>query len=277
MSTKGDTLFQRPWGETLGRGHLVPGYHRAGGRSTGEPPAAGTSSKPRTEMFTTGIKVLGPADPVRSGAARSGCSAGPGSAKTVPDPGDDPPRGPELRRPSRVFDRGWEPSGANPPRATTLFSSRRDDRGPASSTTRRLVFGARWTSRRALGCGSGPVPRSPLAEYFVTCKKAGTCCCSSDKHLPVLPRPASEVVHAARPDCPRRSATSRTLADEMGPAAGADHPRPRGHSITFHCRAIYVPADDITDPRRRTPCSPTSTATTVLSREITEKGISTRR
>ena len=45
----------------------------------------------------------------------------------------------------------------------------------------------------------------------------------------------------------------------------------RGHSITS-MQAIYVPADDITDPAPHTTFAHLD-ATTVLSREITEKGI----
>ena len=47
--------------------------------------------------------------------------------------------------------------------------------------------------------------------------------------------------------------------------------RDRGHSITS-MQAIYVPADDITDPAPHTTFAHLD-ATTVLSREITEKGI----
>jgi F-type H+-transporting ATPase subunit beta len=54
-----------------------------------------------------------------------------------------------------------------------------------------------------------------------------------------------------------------TLADEMGQLQERITST-RGHSITS-MQAIYVPADDITDPAPHT--------TTVLSREITQKGI----
>jgi F-type H+-transporting ATPase subunit beta len=61
-----------------------------------------------------------------------------------------------------------------------------------------------------------------------------------------------------------------TLADEMGQLQERITST-RGHSITS-MQAIYVPADDITDPAPHTTFAHLD-ATTVLSREITEKGI----
>jgi F-type H+-transporting ATPase subunit beta len=61
-----------------------------------------------------------------------------------------------------------------------------------------------------------------------------------------------------------------TLADEMGQLQERITST-RGHSITS-MQAIYVPADDITDPAPHTVFAHLD-ATTVLSREITEKGI----
>jgi F-type H+-transporting ATPase subunit beta len=61
-----------------------------------------------------------------------------------------------------------------------------------------------------------------------------------------------------------------TLADEMG-ALQERITSTRGHSITS-MQAIYVPADDITDPAPHTTFAHLD-ATTVLSRAITEKGI----
>jgi F-type H+/Na+-transporting ATPase subunit beta len=61
-----------------------------------------------------------------------------------------------------------------------------------------------------------------------------------------------------------------TLADEMGQLQERITST-RGHSITS-MQAIYVPADDITDPAPHTTFTHLD-ATTVLSREITEKGI----
>src|ERR1035437_9520727 len=60
------------------------------------------------------------------------------------------------------------------------------------------------------------------------------------------------------------------LADEMG-VLQERITSTRGHSITS-MQAIYVPADDITDPAPHTVFAHLD-ATTVLSREITEKGI----
>jgi F-type H+/Na+-transporting ATPase subunit beta len=62
-----------------------------------------------------------------------------------------------------------------------------------------------------------------------------------------------------------------TLADEMGQLQERITST-RGHSITS-MQAIYVPADDITDPAPHTVFAHLD-ATTVLSRAITEKGIS---
>jgi F-type H+/Na+-transporting ATPase subunit beta len=61
-----------------------------------------------------------------------------------------------------------------------------------------------------------------------------------------------------------------TLADEMGELQERITST-RGHSITS-MQAIYVPADDITDPAPHTTFAHLD-ATTVLSRAITEKGI----
>jgi F-type H+-transporting ATPase subunit beta len=61
-----------------------------------------------------------------------------------------------------------------------------------------------------------------------------------------------------------------TLADEMGQLQERITST-RGHSITS-MQAIYVPADDITDPAPHTTFAHLD-ATTVLSRGITEKGI----
>ncbi|MCL2585916.1 MAG: F0F1 ATP synthase subunit beta, partial [Streptosporangiales bacterium] len=61
-----------------------------------------------------------------------------------------------------------------------------------------------------------------------------------------------------------------TLADEMGQLQERITST-RGHSITS-MQAIYVPADDITDPAPHTVFSHLD-ATTVLNRSITEKGI----
>jgi F-type H+-transporting ATPase subunit beta len=61
-----------------------------------------------------------------------------------------------------------------------------------------------------------------------------------------------------------------TLADEMGQLQERITST-RGHSITS-MQAIYVPADDITDPAPHATFAQLD-ATTVLSREITEKGI----
>jgi F-type H+-transporting ATPase subunit beta len=61
-----------------------------------------------------------------------------------------------------------------------------------------------------------------------------------------------------------------TLADEMGELQERITST-RGHSITS-LQAIYVPADDITDPAPHTTFTHLD-ATTVLSRSISEKGI----
>ncbi|HEY1618716.1 MAG TPA: F0F1 ATP synthase subunit beta [Streptosporangiaceae bacterium] len=61
-----------------------------------------------------------------------------------------------------------------------------------------------------------------------------------------------------------------TLADEMGQLQERITST-RGHSITS-MQAIYVPADDLTDPAPATTFAHLD-ATTVLSREITQKGI----
>src|SRR5260370_33201399 len=62
----------------------------------------------------------------------------------------------------------------------------------------------------------------------------------------------------------------RTVADEMGQLQERITST-RGHSITS-MQAIFVPADDITDPAPATVFAHLD-ATTTLSRAITEKGI----
>src|SRR6202167_1950344 len=69
---------------------------------------------------------------------------------------------------------------------------------------------------------------------------------------------------------PSAVADQPTLADEMGQLQERITST-RGHSITS-MQAIYVPADDITDPAPATTFAHLD-ATTVLSREITQKGI----
>ena len=61
-----------------------------------------------------------------------------------------------------------------------------------------------------------------------------------------------------------------TLATEMGNHAGTNHLHTRG-SITS-VQAVYVPADDLTDPAPATTFAHLD-ATTVLDRKITEMGI----
>jgi F-type H+-transporting ATPase subunit beta len=105
-----------------------------------------------------------------------------------------------------------------------------------------------------------------MAEKFRD--EAGTSCCSSTIFTATrwrVPR-----YQRCSAECPQRWVTSRPLAEEMGVLQERITSTKTG-SITS-IQAVYVPADDLTDP------SPATTfahldSTVVLSRDIAAKGI----
>jgi len=110
-----------------------------------------------------------------------------------------------------------------------------------------------------------------MAEYFRDRAGSRTCCCSIDKHLRFTQ--AGSEVSTLLGRMPSAVATSPTLADEMGQAAGAHHLDARSLDH-LRCRAILRP--------RRRPHRPGAghdvfraprTRPTVLSRPISELGI----
>ena len=107
-----------------------------------------------------------------------------------------------------------------------------------------------------------------MAEYFRDVQKPGRAAVHR-QHLPVHPG-RFRGLDAARPDAVSAVGYQPTLADEMGELQERITST-RGHSITS-MQAIYVPADDITDPAPHTTFAHLD-ATTVLSRPISELGI----
>ena len=106
-----------------------------------------------------------------------------------------------------------------------------------------------------------------VAEYFRD-QRARTCCSSSTTSS-ASPRRARKCRRCSAAS-PRRWATSRRWPPRWATCRSAS-PRPRKGSITS-VQAIYVPADDLTDPAPATSFAHLD-ATTVLSRAIAELGI----
>ena len=107
-----------------------------------------------------------------------------------------------------------------------------------------------------------------MAEYFRDVRAARTCCSSSTTSSASC-RPARRSPRCSAA-CPRRSATSRRWRPRWASCRSASPP-PRNGSVTS-VQAIYVPADDLTDPAPASVFAHLN-ATTVLSRSISEKGI----
>ena len=95
-----------------------------------------------------------------------------------------------------------------------------------------------------------------------TCSSSSTTSSASRRPAPRSPRCSGA--------CPRRSATSRPSARRWATCRSGS-PRRKNGSITS-VQAIYVPADDLTDPAPATAFAHLD-ATTVLSRSIAELGI----
>ncbi|MHC8563536.1 F0F1 ATP synthase subunit beta [Streptomyces albidoflavus] len=210
----------------------------------------------KTEMFETGIKVIDLLTPYVKGG-KIGLFGGAGVGKTVLIQE-------MIYRVANNHD-GVSVSRASasvPVRATT--SSRRW-RSPASSTRPRWSS-ARWTSPRA------PGPRVALAcltmaEYFRDVQKQDVLFFIDNIFR--FTQAGSEV-STLLGRMPSAVGYQPNLADEMG-LLQERITSTRGHSITS-MQAIYVPADDLTDPAPATTFAHLD-ATTVLSRPISEKGI----
>jgi len=106
-----------------------------------------------------------------------------------------------------------------------------------------------------------------MAEYFRDVQGQDGCCSSTTSSG--SPRRGRRCPRCSA-GCPRPVGYQPTLADEMGQLQERITST-RGHSITS-MQAIYVPADDYTDPAPATTFAHLD-ATTALSRAITEKGI----
>ena len=107
-----------------------------------------------------------------------------------------------------------------------------------------------------------------MAEYFRDVERNGRAAVRG-QHLPVHPGGLGGL-DAARPDAERRWATSPTSRARWARCRSGSR-RPAGRSITS-LQAIYVPADDITDPAPHAAFAHLD-ATTVLSRDIASLGI----
>ena len=207
-------------------------------------------------MFETGIKVIDLLAPYVQGG-KIGMFGGAGVGKTVVIQE-------MIVRVAQEFGGGSVFAGvvSAPARATTSIlemERRTSSRTPRSSSVR-------WTSRRAPAFASRSSALT-MAEYFRDVQnqdvllfidnifrftQAGSRCPT------LLGRMPSAVGYQP------------TLADEMGELQERITST-RGHSITS-LQAIYVPADDITDPAPHTTFAHLD-ATTVLSRSIAELGI----
>ena len=108
-----------------------------------------------------------------------------------------------------------------------------------------------------------------VAEYFRDEMKQDIAPAVHRQHLPGSPRPAPEV-SALLGRIPSAVGYQPTLSTEMG-GLQERITSTKDSSITS-VQAIYVPADDLTDPAPATAFAHLD-ATTVLSRAITEKGI----
>jgi F-type H+-transporting ATPase subunit beta len=109
-----------------------------------------------------------------------------------------------------------------------------------------------------------------MAEYFRDESHQG-CASVSSTIFSVLCRPGRRS-SALLGRMPSAVGYQPTLANEMGAAPGAYRIDPKMGSITS-IQAVYVPADDLTDPAPATTFAHLDATTTVLSRKIVEQGI----
>ena len=211
---------------------------------------------PTTEMFETGIKVIDLLAPYAKGG-KVGLFGGAGVGKTViiqeliHNLAAGARRSVGVLRRRRALARGQRPVA----RDEGIGRARQDDaRVRADERAAR-----RPHARRAVRPDDGRVLPRPGGPGRAAVHR---------QHLPLRPG-RLRGFGAARPD----ALAGRLPADARvrdGPAAGADHLDRRG-SVTS-IQAIYVPADDLTDPAPASAFAHLN-ATTTLSRSIAEKGI----
>jgi F-type H+/Na+-transporting ATPase subunit beta len=220
-----------------------------------EPPAF-DQLEPKTEMFTTGIKVLDLLTPYVNGG-KIGLFGGAGVGKTVLIQE-------MIRRVAKNFGGVSVFAGVGErTREGNDLLLEMTDTGVINDTA--MVFGQMDEppgTRLRVGLAA-----LTMAEYF-----------RDQQGLDVLLfidnifrfTQAGSEVSTLLGRMPSAVGYQPTLADEMGQLQERITST-RGHSITS-MQAIFVPADDITDPAPHTTFAHLD-ATTVLSRAITEKGI----
>jgi F-type H+-transporting ATPase subunit beta len=220
-----------------------------------EPPAL-DQLEPRTEMFTTGIKVIDLLTPyVRGG--KIGLFGGAGVGKTVLIQE-------MIRRVAKNFGgvSVFAGVGERTREGNDLFLEMTET-GVIDETA--LVFGQMDEppgTRLRVGLSA-----LTMAEYFRDVQKQDVLLFIDNIFR--FTQAGSEV-STLLGRMPSAVGYQPTLADEMGQLQERITST-RGHSITS-MQAIYVPADDITDPAPHTVFAHLD-ATTTLSRAITEKGI----
>ena len=220
-----------------------------------DPPAL-DQLEPRTQMFTTGIKVIDLLTPYVLGG-KIGLFGGAGVGKTVLIQE-------MIRRVARNFGgvSCFAGVGERTREGNDLFLEMTES-GVIEDTA--LVFGQMDEppgTRLRVGLSA-----LTMAEYFRDVQKQDVLLFIDNIFR--FTQAGSEV-STLLGRMPSAVGYQPTLADEMGQLQERITST-RGHSITS-MQAIYVPADDITDPAPHTTFAHLD-ATTVLSREITEKGI----
>ncbi len=212
--------------------------------------------EPKTEMFVTGIKVIDLLTPYVSGG-KVGLFGGAGVGKTVLIQE-------MIRRVAKNFGgvSVFAGVGERTREGNDLYLEM-EDTGVLQDTA--LVFGQMDEppgTRLRVGLSA-----LTMAEYFRDVLKQDVLLFIDNIFR--FTQAGSEV-STLLGRMPSAVGYQPTLADEMGQLQERITST-RGHSITS-MQAIYVPADDITDPAPHTTFAHLD-ATTVLSRSITEKGI----
>src|SRR6266699_2072101 len=212
--------------------------------------------EPKTEMFVTGIKVLDLLTPYVSGG-KIGLFGGAGVGKTVLIQE-------MIRRVAKNFGgvSVFAGVGERTREGNDLFLEMTES-GVIEDTA--LVFGQMDEppgTRLRVGLSA-----LTMAEYFRDVQKQDVLLFIDNIFR--FTQAGSEV-STLLGRMPSAVGYQPTLADEMGQLQERITST-RGHAITS-MQAIYVPADDITDPAPHTTFAHLD-ATTVLSREITQKGI----
>jgi F-type H+-transporting ATPase subunit beta len=212
--------------------------------------------EPKTEMFVTGIKVIDLLTPYVSGG-KIGLFGGAGVGKTVLIQE-------MIRRVAKNFGgvSCFAGVGERTREGNDLYLEM-EESGVLADTA--LVFGQMDEppgTRLRVGLSA-----LTMAEYFRDVQKQDVLLFIDNIFR--FTQAGSEV-STLLGRMPSAVGYQPTLADEMGQLQERITST-RGHSITS-MQAIYVPADDITDPAPHTTFAHLD-ATTVLSRAITEKGI----